>query len=160
VISESELSQRAAADALPLQDAFAVLFFVSVGMLFQPKVLLQHPLQLVSLVAVIVVGKTLVAYGLMRVLRQAPRASVMMGAALGQIGECSFIVAALGVTMGLVRPEAQALVVAAALIAITINGPVLSAAVRVAQRFAETSTVVEIQIEPDEIPAPQPVDVP
>jgi CPA2 family monovalent cation:H+ antiporter-2 len=156
VISESELSQRAAADALPLQDAFAVLFFVSVGMLFEPQVVLQRPMQVLSLVAVIVVGKTAVAYGLMRLLRQSSRAAVMMGAALGQIGEFSFIVTALGVSMGLIPREGQALVVAAALIAITINGPVLSAAVRIAQRFADAAARQELAIEMESAPIDEP----
>ena len=137
VISESELSHRAAADALPLQDAFAVLFFVSVGMLFQPAVLVSHPMRVLALVAIVVVGKTLAGYLVMRALRQPPRSALLMGAAIGQIGEFSFIVIALGVSLGLLPVEDQALVVAAALIAIMVNGPVVASAARLAQRLAD-----------------------
>ena len=137
VISESELSHRAAADALPLQDAFAVLFFVSVGMLFQPAVLVSHPMRVLALVAIVVVGKTLAGYLVMRALRQPPRSALLMGAAIGQIGEFSFIVTALGVSLGLLPAEDQALVVAAALIAITVNGPVVASVGRFAQRLAD-----------------------
>ena len=137
VVAESELSQRAAADALPLQDAFAVLFFVSVGMLFDPRVVVERPLQVLALVLVVVAGKSAVAYGLVRLLKHPPRIALAIGAALGQIGEFSFIVAALGLSLGLLPAEGQALIVAAALIAITLNGPVLSLAARVAQRWAD-----------------------
>ncbi len=134
VISESEVSQRAAADALPMQDAFAVLFFVSVGMLFDPMVLVRETTRVLALVAVIVVWKSALAYVLLRLLRQPPRSAIVVAAALGQIGEFSFVVAALGVTLGLVSRELQALVIAAALIAITVNGPVVSAVTRVVRR--------------------------
>jgi monovalent cation:H+ antiporter-2, CPA2 family len=138
VIAESELSHRAAADALPLQDAFAVLFFVSVGMLFDP-VVFARPVQVLALVLVIVVGKSLVTYGLLRFMKHPPRVALAIGAALGQIGEFSFIVAALGLSLGLVPREAQALIVAAALIAITVNGPVLSLAAGLAQRWTRST---------------------
>ncbi len=135
VISESEVSQRAAADALPMQDAFAVLFFVSVGMLFDPTVLVRDTSRVLALVAVIVVWKSALAFGLMRLLRQPTPSALVVAAALGQIGEFSFVVAALGVSLGLVTRELQALVIAAALIAITVNGPIVSLAVRVARRL-------------------------
>ncbi len=134
VVSESEVSQRAAAEALPLRDAFAVLFFVSVGMLFDPMVLVRDAWRLAALVLVIVVWKSALSFGLLRLLRQSPRSSLVVAAALGQIGEFSFVVAALGVSVGLLSLEAQALVIAAALIAITINGPVVSAVTRLGQR--------------------------
>ena len=135
VISESEVSQRAAADALPMQDAFAVLFFVSVGMLFDPTVLVRDTSRVLALVAVIVVWKSALAFGLMRLLRQPTPSALVVAAALGQIGEFSFVVAALGVSLGLVTRELQALVIAAALIAITVNGPIVSLAVRFARRL-------------------------
>lgn len=134
VISESELSHRAAADALPLQDAFAVIFFVSVGMLFQPSVVVQHPARVVALVALVVVGKAVAGYLVMRAMRQPPRSALLMGASIGQIGEFSFIVTALGVSLGLLPAEGQALVVAAALIAITVNGPAVAAVARIVER--------------------------
>jgi len=133
VISESELSHRAAADALPMQDAFAVLFFVSIGMLFDPRVLVEHPWQLVTLVAVIVLWKSVLAFGIVRMLGEPKRTAILVGTALGQIGEFSFIVAALGMSLGLVTNDVQALLVAAAILAITLNGPV----VRLAERFVD-----------------------
>ncbi len=136
VVSESELSHRAATDALPLQDAFAVLFFLSIGILFNPMVVVQSPLQVLTLVAVIVLGKSLVSFTLMRLLKQPVRAALTLGASLAQIGEFSFIVAGLGVTLGLVTRDLQALIVAAAMIAITINQPLL-AGVRLFQRRAD-----------------------
>ena len=134
VISESEVSQRAAAEALPMQDAFAVLFFVSVGMLFDPSVLVRDTFTVLALVAVIVIWKSALAFALMRALRQSTRSALVVAAALGQIGEFSFVVAALGVALGLMTRELQALVIAAALIAITLNGFVVSTAMRIVRR--------------------------
>ena len=134
VISESEVSQRAAAEALPMRDAFAVIFFVSVGMLFDPTVLVWEASRVLALVAVIVVWKSALAFALLRLLKQSKRTSLVVAAALGQIGEFSFVVAALGVSLGLFSRELQALVIAAALISITVNGPIVSAATRIARR--------------------------
>ena len=136
VVSESELSHRAATEALPLQDAFAVLFFLSVGILFDPRVLFESPMALLTLVAVIVLGKSVVSYTLMRLLRQSSRSSFIIGGSLAQIGEFSFIVAGLGVTLGLITRDVQALIVAAALSAITINQPLL-AGVRFVQQWVD-----------------------
>ena len=127
VVSESELSHRAATEALPMQDAFAVLFFLSVGMLFDPAVLIDSPLAVVTLVGVIVLGKFASSFALMRLLRQPARSALVIGGSLSQIGEFSFIVAGLGVSLGLITRDVQALVVASALIAITLNQPLLSA---------------------------------
>ena len=126
VINESELSQRAAADALPMQDAFAVLFFVSVGMLFDPAVVLREPRELATLVVIVVLWKSTLASGLLRLFGQPPRTALLVGTGLGQIGEFSYIVAALGISLGLISREAQALIVAASLIAIAVNAPLLS----------------------------------
>ena len=134
VISESEVSQRAAAEALPMRDAFAVIFFVSVGMLFDPTVLVRDASRVLALVAVIVLWKSALAFVLLRLLRQTKRTSLVVAAALGQIGEFSFVVAALGVSLGLFSRELQGLVIAAALIAITVNGPIVSVATRIARR--------------------------
>jgi CPA2 family monovalent cation:H+ antiporter-2 len=130
VISVSELSRRGAADALPMQDAFAVLFFVSVGMLFDPKILFRRPLEVVTLVAIVVIWKSVLAGGLVRLLGESKRSAVLVGTSLGQIGEFSFVVAALGVSLGLATRDTQALVVAAAIAAITLNGAVINAAAR------------------------------
>ncbi|MBL0170405.1 MAG: cation:proton antiporter [Gemmatimonadaceae bacterium] len=121
VISESDLSYRAAADALPLQDAFAVLFFVSVGMLIDPLVLLMEPLRLVETVAVVLIGNTVASTVLMVLLRHPLRASIRLGASLGQIGEFSFILAALGVSLGVLSEDARSLLLGAALLTIALN---------------------------------------
>ncbi|HET7375023.1 MAG TPA: cation:proton antiporter [Gemmatimonadaceae bacterium] len=135
VISESELSQRAAADALPMQDAFAVLFFVSVGMLFDPAIVVTRPVQLALLVGVVIVWKSALSFGLLRFFGQPKRTAILVGAGLGQIGEFSFILAATGISLGLISREAQALIVAASLIAITANAPLLSVITRLATRL-------------------------
>ena len=121
VIGESDLSYRAAADALPLQDAFAVLFFVSVGMLIDPLVLLMEPLRLLETVVVVLLGNTVVSAVLMVLLRHPLRASLRLGASLGQIGEFSFILAALGVSLGVLSEDARSLLLGAALLTIAIN---------------------------------------
>ena len=144
VISESELSARAAADALPMQDAFAVLFFVSVGMLFDPGVLVGRPWEILALVAVIVVWKTALSFGLVRLLGGNHRTATLIGASLGQVGEFSFIVAGLGVSLALIPAGSQAVIVAAALIAIVVNGPVLSGAVALAARMRSTKAAAEV----------------
>ena len=148
VISESEVSQRAAAEALPMQDAFAVLFFVSVGMLFDPTVLVRDTMQVLVLVAVIVGWKSVLAFGLLRLLKQPTRSAVVVASALGQIGEFSFVVAALGVSLGLITREIQGIVIAAALIAITVNGPIVSAAIGFARRPLETLRRRTADVEP------------
>lgn len=134
VVSESELSHRAAADALPMQDAFAVLFFVSVGMLFDPKVLVEHPGQLLAILVLILGGKLLVAYGLLRALGQTSRTALTIAAGIAQIGEFSFIVAGLGLALGAITRDTQTLVVAGAIISITLNQPMLIALERTQRR--------------------------
>lgn len=143
VINESELSQRAAADALPMQDAFAVLFFVSVGMLFDPMVVVREPLELAVLVAVIVVWKSALASGLLRLFGQPRRTAVIVGTGLGQIGEFSYIVAALGVSLGLISRDGEALIVAASLVAIAVNAPLIA----VVARFARGRSSAELDAE-------------
>ncbi|MES3034806.1 MAG: cation:proton antiporter [Gemmatimonadota bacterium] len=140
VVSESELSHRAASEALPMQDAFAVLFFLSVGFLFDPTVVLESPMALLALVAVVVVGKFATSFLLMRILQQPARSALVIGGSLAQIGEFSFIVAGLGVTLGLIDRDLQALVVAAALIAITLNQPLLAVVKLVADRLEARET--------------------
>jgi monovalent cation:H+ antiporter-2, CPA2 family len=121
VIHESDLSERAAEELRPLQDTFAALFFVSVGMLFDPAVLLRSPGQLLAVVAIIVVGKSLAALGIVLALGRPLRTAITVSAALAQIGEFSFILVGLGLSMGVFPPEGQSLVVAGALISITLN---------------------------------------
>jgi CPA2 family monovalent cation:H+ antiporter-2 len=121
IVSESDFSREAATSALPLKDAFAVLFFVSVGMLFDPAIILRQPLELLALVAIVVIGKSLAAFGIVLAFRYSLHTALTISASLAQIGEFSFILVALGVSLGLVPAEAQGLVVAGALISITIN---------------------------------------
>ena len=144
VITDSELSSRAAAEALPMQDAFAVLFFVSVGMLFDPWVLLDRPLEIFGVVALVVLWKSVLTFGIMRLLGESRRVAAVMGASLGQIGEFSFIVAALGVTLGLISPETQAVIIAAALIAIIANSSILTAVVAFASRSGAQAAAAEL----------------
>ena len=128
VISESDLSTKAASDALPLQDAFAVLFFVAVGMLFDPMVLVRQPVKVVAVVLIIMIGKSLAALGIVLAFRRPLHTALTISASLAQIGEFSFILAALGLSLGLLPPEAQSLIVAGALISITLN-PLMFAAI-------------------------------
>jgi CPA2 family monovalent cation:H+ antiporter-2 len=121
VLGQSTLSQKAAEQTLPLRDAFGVLFFVSVGMLFQPAILWRMPLALAGTIAVVVLGNAIAAWGLARLLGCDGRAALTIGAALGQIGEFSFILAGLGVAEGLLPAAGRDLVLAAALIGIALN---------------------------------------
>lgn len=134
VLRESEFSQRAAEESLPLRDAFAVLFFVSVGMLFDPRVLVDRPGQVLAVVAIIVVGKSLAATGLVLLLRYPLNTALTVSAGLAQIGEFSFILAGLGVSLKLLPPEGQSLIVAGALISIALN-PLAFAATRPLERW-------------------------
>lgn len=124
VISESDLSYRAASDALPLQDAFAVLFFVSVGMLIDPGVLIGEPMKVLATVGVVLLANSVASAALMVGLRHPLGASLRLGACLGQIGEFSFILAALGVSLGVLSETARSLILASALVTIVLN-PVL-----------------------------------
>ena len=127
VLRESEFSHRAAEETLPLQDAFAVLFFVSVGMLFDPAILVEQPLAVLAVVAIIMVGKSLAAAALVLVLRYPAHTALMVAASLAQIGEFSFILAGLGMSLGLLPTEGQSLIVAGALFSIALNPFVFSA---------------------------------
>jgi CPA2 family monovalent cation:H+ antiporter-2 len=121
VINQSDLSHRAANDLQPLQDAFGVLFFVAVGMLFDPMILLRQPLKVLAVLSIIIVGKFLAGFGIVVLLRRPTSTALTVSAALAQIGEFSFILAALGLSLGLLPPEAQNLIVAGALLSITLN---------------------------------------
>ena len=131
VINESDLSHRAASDLQPLQDAFAVLFFVAVGMLFDPAILARQPLQVFVVLVIIVVGKSLAALGIVLALRHPLRTALLVSAALSQIGEFSFILAGLGVHLNLLPPSGHNLIIAGALLSITLNPLVF----RIVSRF-------------------------
>jgi monovalent cation:H+ antiporter-2, CPA2 family len=121
VVHESDLSHRAAHELRPLQDAFAALFFVSVGMLFDPAVLVRQPRQVLAVVGIIVLDKSAAAMGIVLVLRRPLRTALAVSAGLAQIGEFSFILAAFGISMGLLPAQAQSLIVAGALLSISLN---------------------------------------
>lgn len=132
ILSESPLSQRAAEESLPLRDAFAVLFFVSVGMLFDPAILLRAPGPLLATLAIILLGKSLAAYLIMRAFGKSNAVALTISASLAQIGEFSFILAGLGVSLAILPPQGRDLVLAGAILSILLN-PVLFALV---DRFA------------------------
>jgi monovalent cation:H+ antiporter-2, CPA2 family len=134
MMRESELSHRAAEESLPLRDAFAVLFFVSVGMLFDPMVLLEHPAKLLAVVAIVMLANPLLAMSLVLAFRYPLNTAMTVGASLSQIGEFSFILAALGVALGLLPTHGQSLIVAAALISIAAN-PLVFAGLRPAHAW-------------------------
>jgi len=142
VLRESEFSQRAAEQSLPLQDAFAVLFFVSVGMLFDPKVLVDAPWRVAATVGVIVLGKSIAAVGLVLALRYPVKTALTVAASLAQVGEFSFILAGLGMSLGLLPKEGQSLILAGALISMALN-PLVFGAVepvgRALQRIARVA---------------------
>lgn len=121
VLSESELSHKAGEDILPLRDAFAVLFFVSVGMLFDPSILIREPWNVLAVALVIVVGKSAAAFVIVLMRRYSLRTALMVSAGLAQVGEFSFILIALGLSLQLVPQEAQDYVLAGAIVSIALN---------------------------------------
>lgn len=151
VLRESEFSHRAAEESLPLRDAFAVLFFVSVGMLFEPKVLVERPLQVLAVVAIIVLGKSIAAGALVLLFRYPLNTALTVSASLAQIGEFSFILAALGVSLKLLPPEGQSLILAGALISITLN-PLVFTLVEPAQRWIRARSPRAVELERNDDP--------
>jgi monovalent cation:H+ antiporter-2, CPA2 family len=121
VLSESHFSHRAAADSLPLQDAFSVLFFLSVGMLFDPTILIREPLAVLAVLVLIVVVKGLFAATIVALLRYPMNTGLTVAAGLAQVGEFSFILVGLGASLGLLPPEGRDLVLAGAILSITLN---------------------------------------
>jgi CPA2 family monovalent cation:H+ antiporter-2 len=121
VLSESRFSHKAAADSLPLQDAFSVLFFLSVGMLFDPTILIREPLALLAVLALIIIVKGLLAVMIVLVLRHPMNMGLAVAAGLTQVGEFSFILVGLGASLGLLPPEGRDLVLAGAILSITLN---------------------------------------
>ncbi|OFW88446.1 MAG: hypothetical protein A3J37_02620 [Alphaproteobacteria bacterium RIFCSPHIGHO2_12_FULL_45_9] len=121
MIRESHLSQEVAERALPFQDAFAVLFFVSVGMLFNPQILMTHPLEVLSCVLIIMVGKSAAAFLIVMLFRYPLKTGLLVSAGLAQIGEFSFILVAMGVSLKILPPEGRDIILAGALISISLN---------------------------------------
>ncbi|MGE5864560.1 MAG: YbaL family putative K(+) efflux transporter [Rhizobacter sp.] len=127
MMRESEFSHRAAEESLPLRDAFSVLFFVSVGMLFDPTVLFSDPLKVLAVVLIIMVGKTLAAFALVLAFRYPLNTALTVGVSLAQIGEFSFILAGLGMKLELLDPAGHSLILAGALISIALNSALFAA---------------------------------
>jgi CPA2 family monovalent cation:H+ antiporter-2 len=128
VVNSSDLSHEAATDALPLQDAFSVLFFVAVGMLFDPSILIEQPLAVLAVVLIVMIGKSLAAFVIVLAFRYPVRTALTISASLAQIGEFSFILAALALHLGLLPPEGQSLIVAGAILSISLNAAAFGAA--------------------------------
>lgn len=127
VMRESEFSYRAAQESLPLRDAFAVLFFVSVGMLFDPLIVVNKPFHVLGVVAIVIVGKSLAAIVLVLGMRYPVNTALTVAASLAQIGEFSFILAGLGISLGLLPPQAMSLILAGAVATISLNSLLFSA---------------------------------
>jgi CPA2 family monovalent cation:H+ antiporter-2 len=136
ILSESELSHQAGADSLPLKDAFAVLFFVSVGMLFDPTVLVREPLSVIAVLAVIVIGKSVAAFVIVLLFRHPLRTALTVSASLAQIGEFSFILVSLGAALGLMPADGRDYILAGAILSIALN-PLTFAGVRPLTRWFE-----------------------
>lgn len=135
VMRESKYAHRAATDSLPLQDAFSVLFFVGVGMMLDWRVILEEPWSILTMLAIIMIGKSLTAFCLVHFLRYPLHTSLNVGAALAQIGEFSFILAAQGIALGMTDQKMLSMVVASAILSIALN-PVMFAMIPYVRRFS------------------------
>jgi CPA2 family monovalent cation:H+ antiporter-2 len=151
VLRESEFGHRAADESLPFRDAFAVLFFVSVGMLFDPRVLVDRPLQVLAVTAIIMVGKSMAAALLVLALRYPLNTALTVSVSLAQIGEFSFILVALGDSLGVLPREGQSLVVAGALLSIALN-PLLFSLVEPVRRWVLARSALARRLESREDP--------
>ena len=151
VMRESEFSHRAAEESLPLRDAFAVLFFVSVGMLFEPGILWNEPLRLLAVVAIIIIGKSVAAMALTLAFRYPLNTALTIAASLAQIGEFSFILAGLGMSLGILPPEGMSLILAGAFISIALN-PLIFSAINPLRKwvlsFSEVARHLEARTDP------------
>jgi CPA2 family monovalent cation:H+ antiporter-2 len=147
VLSNTELSQRAAAESLPLQHAFAVLFFVSVGMLFDPSVVWREPLAVLAVLFVILIGKSLAAFVIVLALGYPISTALIVSASLAQIGEFSFILAGLGIALGLMPVEGRDLILAGALLSLMVN-PLAFAAVGPARKWFSAHPTLSHRLEP------------
>ena len=141
ILAESELSHRAAEETLPLRDAFAVLFFVSVGMRFNPMSVIEMPLPVLGVLFIVLFGKSLAAYAIVLVFRHPVATALTISASLAQIGEFSFILAELGVRLGLLPEKGRDLILAGAILSILLN-PVMFAAIGWVQPYLEARGAV------------------
>jgi len=159
VMRESPLSHRAAEESLPFRDAFSVLFFVSVGMLFDPHVLVREPLHVFAVVAIIIFVKSLAAFFLVLLFRYPLNTALTVSASLAQIGEFSFILANLGISLGLLPAEGQSLILAGSIISIALN-PLVFHAVEPAQAWIRSRSKLAQTLErPDDPLAVLPMNV-
>ncbi|NTS31691.1 Kef family K(+) transporter [Phyllobacterium sp. BT25] len=150
IMSESELSHRAAEESLPLRDAFAVLFFVSVGMLFDPMTIVQDPLPLLATLAIIVIGKSLAAFFIVRAFGYPSGTALIISASLAQIGEFSFILAELGVDLGMLPQEGRDLILGGAILSILVNPLVFAAVTYLKPRLEKRAAATEPVADPAE----------
>ncbi|KRB79358.1 cation:proton antiport protein [Sphingomonas sp. Root710] len=150
ILGETPLSRRATEETLPLRDAFAVLFFVSVGMLFDPRVLVDQPLQLLGVVLIIIVGKSVAAFAIVRAFRYSRETALTVAASLAQIGEFSFILASLGTGLGVLPSEGRDLILAGAIISIFLNPFIFS---WVTAKRAKKEPAAPVQVVEGEAPA-------
>ena len=151
LLNESELSHKAANDSLPLRDAFAVLFFVSVGMLFDPTIIVKYPLQVLATFLIIVVGKSMAAYAIVRAFGHPKGTALTISASLAQIGEFSFILAGLGLTLKILPQEGHDMILAGALLSIVANPFLFTALDWWNKRNEQESPTVA---EPEPLPGP------
>ena len=149
VLSNSELSHRAAEEALPLQHAFAVVFFVSVGMVFDPHVLIRNPLDLLAVLFIVLIGKSIVAFIIVEAMGYPVGTALTISASLAQIGEFSFILAGLGITLGIFPAEGRDMILAAALLSLAVN-PLTFAAVKPLQALIRSRRGLMSRFEPSQ----------
>jgi K+:H+ antiporter len=147
VLSKSELSHRAAEESLPLQHAFAVIFFVSVGMLFDPTIVVRQPVEVASVLLIVLIGKSIVAFAIVQLMGYPVGTALTVSASLAQIGEFSFILAGLGITLGLLPVEGRDLVLAGALFSVTLN-PLAFALIGPVERWVRAQRRVMTRFEP------------
>ncbi|AOF82160.1 transporter, monovalent cation:proton antiporter-2 family protein [Methyloversatilis sp. RAC08] len=148
ILSESELSHRAAEESLPLRDAFAVLFFVSVGMLFDPSIIVREPLLVLATVFIIVIGKSIAAAAIVRAFGHPLSTALTVSASLAQIGEFSFILATLGLSLGLLPETGRDLILGGAIISILLN-PLLFVALDRLKPWLEAREGIASAVAPD-----------
>jgi CPA2 family monovalent cation:H+ antiporter-2 len=152
LLNESELSHKAAADSLPMRDAFAVLFFVSVGMLFNPSILVDHPLLVVATVAIIVFGNALIGFMVVRLFKLPQLTALTIAASLSQIGEFSFILAGLGLSQKVLPQQGHDLILAGALLSIVANPLLFAWLDRWQKRQQPGAAVTQVLADNSEVP--------
>ena len=149
ILADSELSHRAAEETLPLRDAFAVLFFVSVGMLFNPFIVLANPLTVLAVLAIVIVGKSVAAYAILKLFKRSNTTAITVAASLAQIGEFSFILAGLGVDLQILPREGRDLILAGAIISIMLNPLIFALATRAPKQPIEPAAPLPVVPEPE-----------